>query len=109
MTEEKLVPVFIPALVAILVNAEDKKGEPLSKEEVIAIRDDAAEIFELPGEFVAYKVGDLLEIRDDEVFDWMINDNSTLYGGYTLRVQRESMTAEERQRFDEHIGVVNYA
>ncbi|MES2038047.1 MAG: DUF2314 domain-containing protein [Pseudomonadota bacterium] len=44
MSEEKLVPVFIPALVAILVNAEDKKGSPLSYGEVIEIRDNASVI-----------------------------------------------------------------
>ena len=42
MSEEKLVPVFIPALVAILVNLEDQKGEPLSYEEVMEIRDNAS-------------------------------------------------------------------
>ncbi len=36
-----LVPVFVPALIAMLVAAEDKKGEPLTKEEVLAIRDSA--------------------------------------------------------------------
>ncbi|MFZ6741745.1 DUF2314 domain-containing protein [Undibacterium sp. JH2W] len=44
MSEEKLIPVFIPALVAILVNLEDKKGSPLSYEEVIDIRDNASVI-----------------------------------------------------------------
>lgn len=44
MSEEKLVPVFIPALVAILVNVEDKKGSPLSYDEVIEIRDNASVI-----------------------------------------------------------------
>jgi hypothetical protein len=34
--------VFIPALVAILLNAEQKKGAPLTEAEVIAIRDTAA-------------------------------------------------------------------
>jgi len=42
MSEEKLIPVFIPALVAILVNLEDKKGSPLNYEEVIEIRDNAS-------------------------------------------------------------------
>ncbi|MFO1066667.1 MAG: DUF2314 domain-containing protein [Pirellulales bacterium] len=37
-----LVPVFIPALVALLVHAEDKKGSPLTKDEVLAIRDSGA-------------------------------------------------------------------
>lgn len=42
MESEDLVPVFMPALVALLVHSEDKKGSPLAKEEVIAIRDNAA-------------------------------------------------------------------
>lgn len=34
--------VFIPALVAVLLNAEQKKGAPLTEAEVITIRDSAA-------------------------------------------------------------------
>ena len=40
--EEDLVPVFIPSLSAILVNAEDNKGSPLTKEEALEIRDKAS-------------------------------------------------------------------
>jgi uncharacterized protein YegJ (DUF2314 family) len=36
---DNLVPVFMPALVVLLVHAEDKKGNPLTKEEVRAVRD----------------------------------------------------------------------
>ena len=36
--EERLVPVFIPALATILVHEEKKKGAPLTEEEVLAIR-----------------------------------------------------------------------
>lgn len=39
--EQKLVPVFMPALVALLLRAEESKGEPLTEQEVIAIRDEA--------------------------------------------------------------------
>lgn len=38
---EKLVPVFMPALSAVLLSAEDRKGEPLTYDEVIRIRDKA--------------------------------------------------------------------
>ena len=38
---EDLVPVFMPTLAAMLIAREDKKGEPLTPEEVIEIRDDA--------------------------------------------------------------------
>ena len=37
--DEQLLPVFIPALSAMLLSAEDKKGEPLTHDEVIRIRD----------------------------------------------------------------------
>jgi hypothetical protein len=37
--EEPIVLVFIPALVALLHNAEMGKGSPLTEDEVIAIRD----------------------------------------------------------------------
>lgn len=38
---ERPVPVFIPALVVLLLHAEDKKGAPLTKHEVERIRDNA--------------------------------------------------------------------
>jgi len=41
-TDEPIVPVFIPALVAILVHHEKAKGSPLTKDEVLSIRDNAA-------------------------------------------------------------------
>lgn len=42
MPNDDLIPVFIPALVAILVKAERDKGSPLSEAEVLRIRDGAA-------------------------------------------------------------------
>jgi hypothetical protein len=39
MNEDPLVPVFMPALVVLLVDDERKKGSPLTRDEVIAIRD----------------------------------------------------------------------
>jgi hypothetical protein len=39
MNEDPLVPVFMPALVVLLVHEERKKGSPLTRDEVIAIRD----------------------------------------------------------------------
>lgn len=224
MNDQNLVPVFVPALVAILINTEDKKGSTLTIEEVISIRDSAsvimmemahaekmaesrgyhdvdpencwydwqmvrrelgrkpdldagakmnfhiggdainfaierakssltefrnhiskfgtnkvyplvkmklvdksynafnwllvkeartdnflAEIFELPSEFNAYKVGDILEVKDSDLSDWMINNGGVLYGGFTIRAQREAMTQSERARFDDHMGVQSYA
>ena len=38
---DELVPVFMPALSALLLQAEDLKGSPLTPDEVMAIRDNA--------------------------------------------------------------------
>ena len=36
--EESLIPVFIPPLVTLLFQAEQRKGSPLTRDEVLAIR-----------------------------------------------------------------------
>jgi hypothetical protein len=41
VSENKLVPVFVPALIESLIAAEDKKGAPLTEDEVIEIRNNA--------------------------------------------------------------------
>lgn len=38
-TNDPLIPVFMPALIVLLENARTKKGSPLTKEEMLAIRD----------------------------------------------------------------------
>jgi hypothetical protein len=39
--DDDLFPVFTPALVALLIHAEELKGSPLTRNQMIAIRDDA--------------------------------------------------------------------
>jgi hypothetical protein len=39
MADPQLIPVFMPALVILLLDAERRKGTPLTEEEVLAIRD----------------------------------------------------------------------
>ena len=39
MTDEPLVPVFMPPLVTILAQHEREKGSPLTEDEMLAIRD----------------------------------------------------------------------
>ncbi len=224
MTEEKLVPVFMPALVSLLVNMEDKKGSPLTLTEVLRLRDAAyvimlpksasekmtesrgyqdidpenawydwqmarrnmgrepeldagarfafmrsddkaidiavcaardslarfreligtadtsayplvkvkldqpggrlfmwlmvtetfdaqfsAKLFEVPPGSTTFNIGDEFTVRDDDILDWMVNDDGTLYGGYSLRVQRQTMTDIEKRNFDKHVGVETYA
>ena len=42
MAENRLIPVFIPALVVLLHHAEKTKGEPLTEPEMLEIRDKGA-------------------------------------------------------------------
>jgi hypothetical protein len=42
--KKKLVPIFIPSLIAILLNGEDVKGECLTREEAEALRDNSYSI-----------------------------------------------------------------
>lgn len=39
MTEDRLIPVFMPALVTLLTNLEKQKGAPLTEDEVLEVRD----------------------------------------------------------------------
>lgn len=40
--EEELIPVPVPALVAVLLNQENEKNYPLTEKEVLEVRDNAA-------------------------------------------------------------------
>ncbi len=44
MSTDPLCLVFVPALVSLLKAAEDRKGSPLSEDEVLEIRDNATAI-----------------------------------------------------------------
>jgi hypothetical protein len=44
MNQEKMVDVYIPALVALLTKAEELAERPLSRDEVLRIRDNAATV-----------------------------------------------------------------
>lgn len=53
----------------------------------------------------AYKVGDPYTVAPKDIIDWYIIQNKTIRGGYTLRVLRERMKPEDRNAFDEEMGV----
>lgn len=55
--DDALMPCFIPALVAILFKAEQTYGQPLSREQVLAIRD-ASNVVMLPKDLVAKTAAD---------------------------------------------------
>ncbi|SHH20171.1 DUF2314 domain-containing protein [Massilia sp. CF038] len=66
------------------------------------------EIFELPREFKTYSLAARVNVRNDEIQDWMINDEGRLHGGFSLRYARARMSDIEKAAFDEHVGVHTY-
>jgi uncharacterized protein YegJ (DUF2314 family) len=47
-----------------------------------------ASIFEIPPEFTSYQVGDEVDVPENAVLDWMLNQDGVLHGGFSLRYQR---------------------
>lgn len=68
-----------------------------------------ASVFEIPPQFEGVRVGDEVRVSDDEVMDWMLNQNGVLHGGFSLRYQRSLLPPEKHAWYDRHIGVSEYA
>lgn len=54
------------------------------------------------------KVGSTLRFDRQDVHDWMIVEGSQAWGGFTLRVIRDRMQAQERLQYDEYTGILCY-
>jgi uncharacterized protein YegJ (DUF2314 family) len=67
-----------------------------------------ASVFEIPPEFEGLRVGDRLHVSDDEVMDWMVNQDGVLRGGFSLRHQRSLLPPEKHAWYDQYIGVSEY-
>lgn len=62
--------------------------------------------FEVPPDLQKWhRPGEQLVIERDQIFDWFVNDDGLLYGGYTMRVARSRMPEGERAAFDNYTGV----
>ena len=68
-----------------------------------------AQVFEIPPMLQGFEIGDQIDVVADDVLDWMINDNGTLHGGFSIRYHRERTAEHERDAFDVHLGVKTYA
>jgi uncharacterized protein YegJ (DUF2314 family) len=49
------------------------------------------------------RTGQNLTVAPSEISDWMYVENRKLIGGYTLRVLRDALTADERVEFDRSV------
>jgi uncharacterized protein YegJ (DUF2314 family) len=56
-----------------------------------------------------FQVGQRLHADAEDIFDWRVNDEGTLYGGFTIRVTRSRIPDEERADYDRYIGVERYS
>ena len=52
------------------------------------------------------KIGDTIQIVNDNISDWMYVDNQKLRGGCTIRLLRKRMTESERKQFDVENGLI---
>ncbi|HNY31523.1 MAG TPA: DUF2314 domain-containing protein [Fibrobacteria bacterium] len=68
-----------------------------------------AEMCEVPKFFQNFSIGQSFNIHPDEIVDWMINDDGTIYGGFSLRYHRSKLSDEEKIEFDENLGANKYA
>ena len=48
-------------------------------------------------------LGDDMRLEPSKISDWMIVEDNTLVGGYTIRVIRERLPQEERKIFDQNL------
>lgn len=50
-----------------------------------------------------------VEVKPDEIIDWMIlEDDGTVLGGYTLRLEYERMSPEEQKKYRERTGYLRF-
>jgi uncharacterized protein YegJ (DUF2314 family) len=54
-------------------------------------------------------LGDELEMPEESLLDWMVNDNGVLHGGFSIRYYRSTLPEDERDEYDNYIGVTEYA
>lgn len=52
------------------------------------------------------KIGDTVQLPNEEISDWMYIEDQKLYGGFTIRLLRKRMTESERKLFDEENGLI---
>ncbi len=60
----------------------------------------------LPESTTDVRIGDSIQIVNDNISDWMYIDNQKLRGGFSLRLLRKRMTEPERKQFDAENGLI---
>lgn len=56
-----------------------------------------------PDRVTTVKIGDEVDVAASEITDWMYVEDGKLHGGYSIRLLRERMPADERKAFDAQV------
>jgi uncharacterized protein YegJ (DUF2314 family) len=65
--------------------------------------------FEVPNSLLEWHwPGQRLHFDRDGIFDWFVNDDGALHGGFTLRVTRSRLPADEQVSYDDYTGVKHW-
>lgn len=59
-----------------------------------------------PANLPSWSHGDRIVVPADEISDWMAIEDGTLYGGFTMYVLRDRMSADQRRGMEERMGLV---
>jgi uncharacterized protein YegJ (DUF2314 family) len=69
----------------------------------------SGQFFEVPDGFEKYHpLGSRLGFEAEDMFDWMVNDDGRIAGGYTLRLARSRLPADQRAEYDRHVGASSW-
>jgi len=64
---------------------------------------------ELPDCLKSYHhIGQRLHACREDIFDWQVNHNGRLYGGFTIRVDRKTIPSDQLKDYDRYIGVTSF-
>jgi uncharacterized protein YegJ (DUF2314 family) len=68
------------------------------------------QVFEIPEQLRdVYPVGLTVTWKPNETYDWSVNDDGHLFGGFTMRVARNRLSEPDQKRFDSYVGVTTWA
>ena len=103
-------PEAMPSLKALIRDAENSRGAHLWLG-VKQLDEDGFYCFpfEIPTGFRGLKPGQYVFIANDAVEDWMLHDGGTVYGAYSLRLQRSKTPERLRPDFDRYTGISSFA
>lgn len=69
----------------------------------------SGEFVQVPNEMQKWhKPGERIGFYSDSIFDWAVNDNGHLHGGFTIRAARERLPDARREAYDRFVGVSVY-